>query len=215
VNDLTTWLVIGALVPILFVLVNYQAALRVKEFKTVALRLGLRYSPESRSPKLMRMPHALFKLGKDGDFNHILDGAVDGVEARVFEYNYSTGTGRQRSTYVQTVASFTTKESLPDFEMCPEHFYHRFEDLVGSGDIDFSWNPAFSAEYRLLGRDEKAVRALFNSSLSTALADMPGWSIEGSGTSLIVYRSHKRIEPSGLEKFLKQTLEVARAFGPA
>lgn len=204
--------VILTIVYILYVLYEYLAAKRRKEFMVEADRLGLRYTPDSGALTAEQLPHQLFHLGNLHEFSHVIDGAVGGVHARVFEYQYTTGSGKNRSTYCQTVAAFQTARPLPAFEMFPERFYHSFLELAGSKDIDFDWNPVFSAEYRLLGRDEAAVRALFNSGISTALAANRGWSVEGAGQTLIVYRSHKRISPHGLEPFLKQTLEVARAF---
>jgi hypothetical protein len=214
VKDYIPWLVIGVLGAIVIVLTQYLAAQRRKQFKEEASRLGLRYAPGSGAIRIGDMKHPLFELGHGHELSNVLDGAFGGVNARVFEYQYSTGSGKNRSTYVQTVAAFQTGEPLPAFEMFPERFYHRFAELLGSKDIDFAWNPAFSAEYRLLGRDAEAVRALFNSPISTALAENPGWTVEGVGRSLIVYRSHERIQPRGLETFLKQTVEIARAFGP-
>ncbi len=130
-----------------------------------------------------------------------------------FDYSYSLGSGKNRTSYNQTVTIFQSpKLNLPSFFMGPESFFHRIGDVFGFKDIDFDEEPGFSRCYLLKGNDEKAIRLFFDFSLMRYFKSKPGLSIETDRNSLVVYNKSKRIKPDEITTVLKERIEIYTMF---
>ena len=62
------------------------------------------------------------------------------------------------------------------------------------------------------GENEQAIRELFSSDRLAYLKRRTGWSIEGKGSWLVVYRASKRPKPEELFGFLRETSEIYQLF---
>ena len=73
--------------------------------------------------------------------------------ARLFDYQYVTGSGDSSRTWRQTVAAFDLDgiARLPAFTLVPETFWDWVADRFGYHDIDFDSHPEFSRRYKLRG----------------------------------------------------------------
>lgn len=201
----------AALVLLFLGLNAYLEAKRRREFAEEALRLGFAAPPEGEGGWPFDQGHALFSLGRGQAIDNLVQSS-HGARSWIFDYEYTTGSGKSRSRHTQTVAAFETPASLPRFQMFPEQFYHWFAELVGFKDIDFDDNKQFSDQYRLLAEDEAAIRRLFNPPAVSRLAALPGWSVEGAGRILLVYQASKIAKPAALGGFVERTREIARNF---
>lgn len=87
--------------------------------------------------------------------------------------------------------------------------------MFGYQDIDFDSHQEFSTQYLLRGKDEDAIRRLFNSEVLGLLGAQPGWSVQATGGQLLVYRSHKTSQPAEIPSFAAEALRIAGVVQPA
>lgn len=208
-------ILIGVAFLVLVPAVNaYLRAKRRRELREEAPRLGLRFLEDGEPRDLELSPHPLFSRGRDHRLENMMEGPMSGFGLRIFDYAFVTGSGKSRKTHRQTVAAIELPGApLPEFELFPERLCHWFAELVGYRDIDFDGHDAFNRAYRLLGKDEAAVRGRFGTELLNRLADRPGWTIEGAGRTVLLYRPQTLVAPAELARFVDDARELALGFG--
>jgi hypothetical protein len=122
-------------------------------------------------------------------------------------------TGGGKTAQWHTVALYRLAgKRLPVFELRPEHIFDKLGAAFGFKDINFESNPEFSKRYLLRGEDEAAVRELFHSGRLTFFEQQKGWSVEGAGEWLGVYKQVTSVAPGKLRGFLEETGQVVAAF---
>jgi hypothetical protein len=159
---------------------------------------------------------ALFGKGHSEGFRNIVTGSRSGMKASLFDYALRVGSGKNSHTEAQTVGTFV-KEGiyLPYFDMRPNKPFDRVVDAVTHKNIHFESNPEFAKHCFLKSPLEKDVRLLFTPALLTYLEQLDSqkkWSIEGTGNTLVIYRSRKRVAPTELREFLDETSSIANSF---
>jgi len=93
---------------------------------------------------------------------NIAYGRLDDVEVMLFDYAYTTGSGKNRSTHHQTVAFFQSDAlDLPEFVARPEGLFDKIGQVFGYQDIDLPMHPEFSRRFILRGADEGRIRDAF------------------------------------------------------
>lgn len=184
-------------------------------FAEAAALLGLDYSPYDSGAALGRfIGFPFFCQGRGHSYSNLLRGRLDAkAEVLVLDYAYVTGSGKNRHTHRQTVAVFRAEGlGLPAFELRPENILHKVGGLFGYQDIDFAEHPDFSGKYLLRGKEEPAVRGLFDAAILNHFALHPGWRVEGEGDWLAVLREGRRVAPEELRSFLDETGTTFCAF---
>lgn len=139
---------------------------------------------------------------------------IEDVDVCVFRYSYTTGSGKNRTTRIQSVVALTAPGlDLPQFACEPEHFFHAIGEMFGMQDIDIDHRPAFSKKRRLTGADEAAVRELFD---QDRVADYclahPKLTIEGQGNRIVAYESGKRQPVKDYRAFAEDAMELVLIF---
>lgn len=196
----------------IFVLVRRHEKRRAEEMKRRGRVEGFTY--EEKSPDLLEAGFAglhLFKQGHRKRARNVLRGTVGGLDAIVFDYHYTTGGGQHSSHHQQTVVALALPESSPpEFELRPEHVFHKIGSAFGYQDLNFDANPEFSKRYVLRGPDESALRRHFARPLLRFFEKHRGWSVECGGGWLVAYRHRKRVRPTDLRKFLRECGELVK-----
>ncbi len=208
-------IVLGVMVVGAVALVFHAAARRRTEaLQHLAQELGLDFDPEAAGMPAPEFTHLhLFQQGRRRRARNLFYCRQRGQDAYVFDYYYTVHRGNHSTTYRQTVAALPVREkTLPDFELRPEHIFHKIGSAFGYQDIDFEEDPAFSDRLLLRGPDPDAVRHLFKPQCREMLSRSGDICVEGSGGWLIVYRGHKRIEPRELTEFLELARAVRETF---
>ena len=137
---------------------------------------------------------------------------IDSVDVSIFDCIDSHGEG---SLYNATAILFESDQlNLPSFLLCPRMFYHKMLSLMGDQDIRIREFPmsTFSKKYLLQGGNEEKVRKLFNRRDLSYFGKNYGWSVEGKGTMLLVYRKRKKVDPKNIEYFSQQANMIFRLF---
>lgn len=196
------------------VMASAQAKKRAQALQNFAQENGLEFSAGGFTPPINAQT-ALFDRGGSGKFLNIMSGKWGGLKITAFDYKYTVNSGKNSSTFVQTVAAFTAQAPLPCFELRPEGFLDRVGEVFVHRDINFDSNPQFSRRYILRGKDQDAVRTLFAPALLSYLETRSAGDqlhIEGEGTTLLLYRANVKVAVEKLRSFLDETSEIAGTF---
>lgn len=204
--------VVGAAISV------HLEAKRRAALQEVADRLGFDFSPglPMGASLVAGGGLELFALGYSPRVSNLIQGTVEGVQINLFDYRYTTGSGKNRHTHLQTVLRFEMPGAvLPTFILRPENFFHKIGTAFGYQDIDFPTHPAFSAKYLLRGPEEPAIRQFFTPAALEFFEGQPQFCVEALGRHLILYRFHHRVKPENIPAFLETGLAVLSVFNLA
>lgn len=187
-------------------------------YPTVAAALGLDWV-EGEGPEIQQALQGLpfFIRAPANRLANRMTGLVDGTEVLIFEHRPARSGpahtppagGERHRPGRQTVIGFRSDAlDLPPFEMVPEGLVQKIGALFGGQDIDFGDSPRFSRRYTLRGAGEETIRRMFSPEVRAYFAERRGWSLEGSGDVLALYRAGEVAPPSRVPEWL----EVARSF---
>jgi hypothetical protein len=183
-----------------------------------ASQLGFDFRPDASAASVLSGVGGLdlFSLGRSPQVGNLIEGTAEGVHISLFDYQYTTGSGKNRSTHRQTVLLFRVEDAvLPPFSLRPENLFHKLGSALGYQDIDFGSNPKFSASYLLRGPEEPAIRQLFTPAALEFFENQPQCCVEAIGRYLILFRHHHLVKPENIPPFLETGLDVLSAFGLA
>jgi hypothetical protein len=202
-------------IVVLLFLVGYYANKRRREgMAALAESLGFTFS---REPGVFVLPAvADFELGSHGDSKkgrNAMTGRNGDIDVTIFDYQYSTGSGKNRSTHVQTVGMFKSESlQLPKFVVRPEHVFHKIGSVFGYQDIDFDRYPEFSKKYLLRSEDEDTCRALFTDEVLRYFEGQKRVSVEGNGKTILFYRPSRTVKVKDIQQFLQDGFGVFALF---
>ena len=192
------WGMIPIILVIIFLIRRANAQKRTQTLSGIAAELNLEFSPvgdESLGMQLGQFP--LLNKGRKGQLTNVCVGGTDEVELRIFDYRYTTGSGRNRRVHRQTVVAMQSALlNLPEFRMRPERMFDRAGQMLGLQDIDFEEHLAFSQQFVLQSDMAEQTREFFDNTLLDFFATRSGWSFETQSGSFIVYRPRKLVEPT-------------------
>jgi hypothetical protein len=204
----------GGLVIGLVVWALHTEKKRVAAMREFAEGLSLEFfesSPEELATKLVRFQ--LFNNGRNRITKNVILGKTDIASIAIFDYQYTTGSGKNQSTFNQTVVAMESESlKLPNFTMRPENFFDRVGSALGFQDIDFDNHSRFSELFVLKGGDETAIREFFDTKILDFFADRPGICFEGGNEMFIYYRGGKRQAVDGLRSYLEEGYSTYQAF---
>ena len=141
----------------------YAAKKRREAMLEAAESMGLTFFPDG-DPSLLNQLSAfkLFNQGRGRKMKNLIQGDSGEVNIAIFDYQYTTGSGKHSQTHVQSVVALQSSELVcPDFTMRPEGMFDKIGGMMGFQDIDFDTHPDFSRMFVLKAPDEQAVRDFF------------------------------------------------------
>lgn len=194
----------------------YLEKKRREALEQVAVRLGMQFSAQSVEgipSRLHQSGFELFQRGRGRRYsNWMSKRLIDGTEIALFDYQYTSGSGKNRSTYRMSVFLASQEDlHLPSFRLHPENaFFHGIAKAFGMKDINFETHPKFSRSYLLRGQDEDQIRMRFHPGVLSFLEDHLNYAAEGSGSHLILWRSNQRVQPEAIETFMRFGEELVR-----
>lgn len=187
---------------------------RSKQLRKIARQLDLEYQPEDNYDLTEQLgDFRLFRRGGRKRITNVLRHQEDlmSFDIRMFDYRYLKWNGSKMQPYQQTVFYLeSTQLGLPELWLQPETLFHKLGELFGRGDIDFVRFPSFSGQYRLTGEDEAYIRHHFTDQLLNYFTVEKGWSLEGVGYFMILYRKERLMAPEHMAAFYKRGLELFR-----
>lgn len=199
---------------------SYQEKKRRQALEQVAAYLGMRFTAQSVEGIPSGLNQSGFELLQRGYgrrfYNCMSKRLINGTEIALFDYQYTSGSGKNRSTYRMSVFSAYQEDlQLPSFRLHPENaFFHGIAKAFGMKDINFESHPKFSRSYLLRGQDEDQIRMRFHPGVLSFLEDHLNYALEGSGSHLILWRSNQRVQPEAIENFMRLGEELLQRLRP-
>ncbi len=186
---------------------------RTRDYTEHCLARGLRFEhdrpgEEARHTRTSR----LFDEGHARKWGYTITGERGDVPYTMFEYRWTTGSGKSSQQHTIGAVLWPTQRDLPDFMLTPEGFGDKIAAWFGGQDIDFADTPQFSDFYRLRGSNERAVRALFTPDLRHALERDHDDHVAGAGKELLWWRNSRLPPSEALDQFLMQADRIRQLF---
>lgn len=209
-------LIIGGIiifVGLIILLAYWSEKKRREAMQQVAEKLECSFRADGSSFLDELADYFLFGLGHAKRAKNVIASEKPDFDVAIFDYRYTTGSGKNQSTHNQTVVRVRTAGlDLPHFEVRPENFFHKIGGMFGYQDIDFEDYPDFSKRYLLRGDNEEAVREAFSEEVIRFFENIKDICAEGRGDTLLVYRRGRRLKPEQIEEKTKEALQVLGAF---
>jgi hypothetical protein len=206
---------VAVVVGIMILVARYERK-RTEALKAVAADLNFEFFPGGNATTLAELSgFGLFQLGRSRALTNLMQGEAESLSISLFEYAYTTGSGKQQHRHVQTVfVAHQAGMQLPGFTLRPQSFWHRVGNLLGSKDIAFDTHPTFSKNYILNGSDEDAIRAVFTETVLDYFSTHLDLHIEVNGERILYYRSD-RAKPEEFRDFMAKGFEILNVFATA
>jgi hypothetical protein len=205
--------VVGLVVAIILLSVHFDKK-RSQAMAAAADELGLAFFLTGHSElqeKLQRFN--LFTTGHSRNLKNVILGETDVASIAIFDYRYTTGSGKNQQTFDQTVVAMESEAlKIPSFALRPESVFDIVGSALGFQDIDFADHPQFSKSFVLKGQNEEAIRRFFDVQLLDFFAERKGICFECSPGLFIYYRSRKKKKAEELRDYLGEGYSVYTAF---
>jgi hypothetical protein len=185
---------------------------RTETLKRVAETAGLLFQAKGDLAAVRSLGNVqLFDRGHSKEVFNLMTGRIGDDHVAVFDYRFTTGSGKNKNTTCQTVVLLpSAKPSLPDLQMAPENPLYRLIEAFGYQDIDIDSSPEFSRRYVVRGADEAAIRAALSARATSYFAAHEGWTVEVRSGSVAIYRNQRRPQPDALRAFIEEACTAAR-----
>lgn len=149
----------------------------------------------------------LFGKGHSRFGQNEITGKFRGMPVSCLDYQYTTGSGKNRSTHRFGVALLLVDHPLIPLQIRPEHAFDKVGEFLGMDDIDFE-SAEFSRRFYVKSPDRKwAFDVIHARTMEYLLAAPGGYSIEFGLGEIAVYRGG-RCEPDQYEKAVKLAREL-------
>ncbi len=210
--ELAVYLVGGVILLLIIggVLTGISNSKRSQKLEALAGQLGFQYFSVHPPEQLNQLnAFELMTRGRARVFSNSLTREKDGVQVGIFDYRYTTGSGKHSHTHHQTVVSIHSEElRLPFFTMSPENVMHRIASAFGYQDINFAEAPVFSKMFLLRGSEEAAIRELMSVDRLNRLEAFRGIHLEARGDRFLCWYTGRRKKPEEIEGLLQTAFEI-------
>lgn len=154
----------------------------------------------------------LMSTGRQRAWTNVFRRQVDALGVVLCDYRYTIGSGKNSTTWQQTVILFRSPSiNAPQFDLKPEGWLHKVGGLIGFQDIDFVESPEFSKKYLLTGNDEAAIRDFLRPEILQLLVGFQRLCLEVRPGSLMFWFDRKRISPQEFNVAFEQAFSVYTA----
>ena len=201
-------LIVSGIVPISFAAIWFGKQ-RVKKMAQIADAMNFAFLP-NLTPSSVRAiaPFWLFKQGHSQKAYNAMQGRVGDCDVLLFEYSYTTGSGKsQNTTQLTAVVLFDGAASVPDFQLAPRTFFDKIVALFSHNSVEIEDAGDFSRRCKLMGPNESALRETFHPDLVQHLGKDGRWFIEVLDGQMLAYRK-VRLAPDKCPGLVTDALEV-------
>jgi Tfp pilus assembly protein PilE len=196
-----------ALIVVGSILGYLSAQKRRQAMADLAGRLGLRFSPH-RNRELARQYDFLNKLraGHDRYAYNTLSGHYQGHKVLVFDYHYTTGSGKNTQHHHFSFFVLHLPAAFPELTIAPEGFFSKIAQAVGYDDIDFE-SHEFSRRFCVRCPNKKFAYDVCNAQMIEYLLANGDLTIEIDDDALAISFS-ARLAPERIESNLNRLVAL-------
>lgn len=149
----------------------------------------------------------LFQKGHSRFGKNIITGHFKGMAVTCFDYQYTTGSGKNRSTHNHGVVLLGVDHPLIPLQIRREHVFDKVGEFLGVDDIDFE-SAEFSRKFFVKSNDKKwAYDVIHGRTMEYLLQSPSGYTIEFGLGEIVVYKTG-RCEPDQYEKAVKLAYDL-------
>ncbi len=165
------------------------------------------YGPELKLLEGTGLP--FFVDGRSGVGRYLLRfPEQDGAKACYFDYSCLLGYGKEQIKRQSTVALFDfNKGAFPDFHLSAEGNFEK--ETSGLEPVDMALFSGLPPGAKLYGRDLAALKKLFTPEIAACFSEHPGWSAQGAGRYLVMYKGHKLLNTGKYREFMAEAEKLA------
>ena len=216
-------LAIFSLFVLYIALSYYLEKKRTKQFRTFAEERQLSFVETADLAAINDLTefHLFSKEQHAVYIRNIVQGQLDNVYIRLFDYEYAYGKfrrwGRRTSdslpTIKQTVLLMASDQIyLPHFTLRPSHVMNHNHPHFGERQIAIKNNHKFTMAYLLQGSDEEAIQAIFDREVCNFFANLLTKTTEGNRGRLLYYYQNHLIDGNLLAEFVEEGLNALHLF---
>ncbi len=187
---------IAGLVGFFIWLAYYLERIRREAMAALADRLGYDFSAND----LWDIPERyafmdLFSRGHSRSARNVINGECNGARVMLFDYRYTTGSGKNKSTHSRTpVVLEMPGQDFPGFFLRREGFFDKVAAAVGFDDIDFE-SHEFSKKYYVKCADKRFAYDVVNARQMEFLLGLSDMNAEMAGDTLVFHLGRKLDAP--------------------
>ncbi|MFO0596491.1 MAG: hypothetical protein U0228_14335 [Myxococcaceae bacterium] len=190
---------------------------RTEAMTAYAQQHGMQF--EGVRPQLIQEMNSfkLFNQGHSKSVKNLMRGAKDAGAVRICDYQYTTGHGKHRTVWNQTICVLQTPgRSAPHF-FCRRQraLFDALGKMFGGQDINFDDDPAFSKAYVLqTSGDEQQLRHFMSPALRELLTRLSDKNIvlEVVGDTLLLHQG-RRLKPEQIDALVADAVNIRRTWG--
>ncbi len=212
--DITPAMVIVPLVIlgiVAFIASLFVASGRTQAWKAAAVDLGLTYHGKNNDVETRFGHLKTLQLGYSRRVTQGIFGHYGEMEIAISDYWYTGTRGENDHTAHQTICVLRCDElRLPHCSLRPEgRLADFFRGLLGKQDLDFDEDPTFSSAYVLQGKDEEAIRELFDADTRQWFAARPTkkFHFEADNDTL-VFHIGRKVKPQEARRLMEEAIEI-------
>jgi hypothetical protein len=204
------WIAVAAVGVGVFLYSMYTENKRREVIKTLSGELGLEYFQSlPSSDQLLFNDFQLAGQGRGRKTSNVIIADSGELRMILFDYQYTTGSGKNSSTHRQSVALVSSQNlRLPEFKLAPEGFFQRVAEFFGSKDIDFEDDAEFSKRYLLQGPEETAIREFFDAERRKRFLELDRLHVEGRDRSFIFFQLRTRHDSDAIKGMMQRAYQI-------
>jgi uncharacterized protein DUF3137 len=159
---------------------------RRKELAAFAGRSGLEFTPDAGGYADRYTDFTPFGQGSGRTASNLIYGRRRGVDWEMFDYRYTTGSGKRRTTHRYGIVVARVRLEFPRMTMRPEGVFDKIASLAGFDDINFE-SEEFSRRYHVKSQDRQRVYDLIHPKMMEYLLTLPSahWQF-GPGVVMLI-----------------------------
>ncbi len=184
-----------------------QEEKRRKALRTWCRRQGWRMLDHSVQGWHVDFPGIkLFQQGRSREGDNIITGHFRGRTVTLLDYEYVTGSGKNRTTHRHGVTILGCDFPTIPLQIRREYFFDKVGEFLGAGDIDFE-SAEFSRKFHVESADRKWAYDIIHTRTMEYLLKAPGYSVE-YGFREIVIMNTGRCTPGQYEEQVEMAMQL-------
>jgi hypothetical protein len=160
-----------AIFALIFVIGHEREKRKRARAAAFAASLGLEYRHGPMDPP--PIPFQQFSIGRARKVSHVFWKAGDPHDATVFEYQYTTGSGKNSTTHSYTCATFRTNVWAPHLVLDRQGLFRGLLNSLGLRDIQVE-SPQFNDTWHVSCNDERFAITLLDPAMIMWLMSLQG-----------------------------------------
>jgi len=188
---------------------------RREAFQAWAAARGLRYSREGPGGAPNSVGgYELLERGGHHDCTNLVTGAGPSGAITVFDWRYTTGSGKSRKIHHRTAVHLRPSCRLGGLRIREEGLFDRLAELVGFNDIDFE-SAEFSRAFHVSAEDRRWAYDVITAENMENLLRLPRFCLEMRGNGILLWRENGRLSPADCDAALGLAEALLAGIQPA